>query len=73
MRQGDMPPAGTGTGGFEMTQASEKYAAEIEKYVREHRQELVDILIEMIAVPSVKGPALPGMPFGENCARALAA
>lgn len=71
MRQGDMPPAGTGTGGFEMTQASEKYAAEIEKYVREHRQELVDILIEMIGVPSVKAPALPGMPFGENCAKAL--
>lgn len=54
-----------------MTPASEKYAAEIERYVQEHRQELVDILIEMIAVPSVKGPALPGMPFGENCARAL--
>lgn len=55
-----------------MTSLSEKYAAGIEQYVKEHRQELVDILIEMIAVPSVKGPALPGMPFGENCAKALA-
>ena len=49
-----------------MTSLSEKYAAGIEQYVKEHRQELVDILIEMIAVPSVKGPALPGMPFGEK-------
>ena len=50
---------------------SEKYDKQIEMYVKEHRQELVDVLIEMISVPSVKGPALPGMPYGENCARAL--
>ena len=50
---------------------SQQYAAQIERYVQQHRQELVDILIEMIAVPSVKSPALPGMPFGENCAKAL--
>lgn len=50
---------------------STKYDKQIEMYVKEHRQELVDVLIEMISVPSVKGPALPGMPYGENCARAL--
>lgn len=50
---------------------SEKYAKQIEEYARDHRQELVDTVIRLIGVPSVKGEALEGMPFGENCARAL--
>ena len=55
-----------------MISRSNQYARQIEEYVTAHRQELVDILIELISVPSVKGPAQPGMPYGENCARALA-
>ena len=50
---------------------SEKYADQIGEYARAHRQELVDTVIRLIGVPSVKGEALPGMPFGENCAKAL--
>lgn len=50
---------------------SKKYIRQIEEYVRTHRQELADVIIRLIAVPSVKGKALSGMPFGENCARAL--
>ena len=55
-----------------MISRSNQYARQIEEYVNAHRQELVDILIELISVPSVKGPAQPGMPYGENCAKALA-
>lgn len=55
-----------------MISRSSQYAQQIEQYANAHRQELVDVLIDLISVPSVKGPALPGMPYGENCARALA-
>lgn len=51
---------------------SEKYAKQIETYAEAHRQELVDTVIRLIRVPSVKGEPLEKMPFGENCARALA-
>lgn len=50
---------------------SAPYTEAIREYVAQHRQALVDTLIRLIAVPSVKGPARPGMPYGENCARAL--
>lgn len=50
---------------------SEKYEKQISEYAQSHRQELVDTVIRLISVPSVKGKALPGKPFGENCAKAL--
>lgn len=54
-----------------MTSCSAPYAASIQAYVNAHRKELVDTLIDIISIPSVKGKPLPGMPYGEGCAHAL--
>lgn len=43
----------------------------IQNYVDAHRQELVDAVRALVAVPSVKGAAEPGKPFGPGPAAAL--
>ena len=40
-------------------------------YFQAHRQEMIDTLAAWVAVPSVRGEAQPGMPFGEGPARML--
>lgn len=47
------------------------YREQIEKYIEEHRQELIDDVIRMCRIDSQKGPAKPGMPFGEGPYRSL--
>lgn len=49
----------------------QKWKIPINYYIESHRQELVDMLIRIINVPSVKGKALPEAPFGEGPKLAL--
>ena len=44
---------------------------EIRKYLEAHRDEIIGLLGELVAVPSVQGEAEPGFPFGREPARAL--
>lgn len=46
--------------------------SEIRKYLQSHTDEMIQILAELVAVPSVQGDAADGCPFGEEPARALA-
>ncbi len=43
----------------------------IREYLEAHKQEMIDFLTELVAVPSVQGKAEEGFPFGEMPARAL--
>ncbi|WP_028517590.1 Sapep family Mn(2+)-dependent dipeptidase [Ruminococcus flavefaciens] len=44
---------------------------EIRKYLEEHKQEMIDLLAELVAIPSIQGKAEEGAPFGREPARAL--
>lgn len=44
----------------------------IHRYFEEHTEDLLNDLAAMVAVESARGPALPGKPFGEGPAQALA-
>ena len=44
---------------------------EIRKYLEEHKQEMIDLLAELVAIPSIQGKAEDGAPFGREPARAL--
>ena len=46
--------------------------SEIRKYLKSHKDEMLGLLSELVAIPSVQGEALEGKPFGEEPARALA-
>lgn len=43
----------------------------LEAILNSYREEMVQTLAELVRIPSVDGEALPGMPFGKECARAL--
>ena len=45
--------------------------SDIKEYIYAHKQEMIDILAELVAVPSVQGKAEEGAPFGKESARAL--
>lgn len=47
------------------------YREEIEKYVEEHKQEMIDDVISLCRIDSQKTAYKEGMPFGEGPARAL--
>jgi len=47
------------------------YRDKIEQYFSDKEQELVAAASRLIAIPSVTGEPMPGMPFGEGPARAL--
>jgi len=44
---------------------------EIRRYLEEHRDDMTELLRELVAVPSVQGEAEDGFPFGREPARAL--
>ena len=46
--------------------------SEIRKYLESHKDEMLGLLSELVAIPSVQGEALEVKPFGEEPARALA-
>ena len=43
----------------------------LDRYFEEHREELVEDLRRLVRIPSTKGPAAPGQPFGPGPAQAL--
>ena len=47
--------------------------AQIDAYLAAHRDEIVQTLMGLIRIPSVKSEPKPHAPFGENCAAALEA
>ena len=47
------------------------YRKQIDAYFADKEPELIKAVSRLVAVPSVKGPALPGKPFGEGPAAAL--
>lgn len=49
------------------------YRKQIEEYIDNHKEEMLQDLSELVRIESTKGEALPGKPFGEGPARALAA
>lgn len=48
-----------------------EYSEKIHSYVVEHKKEIINTLKEFVKIPSVKGSAMPGKPFGKECAEAL--
>ncbi|MGI6151306.1 MAG: dipeptidase PepV [Christensenellales bacterium] len=44
----------------------------VESIIESEREQLVSTLVELIRVPSKRSPAVAGMPFGKDCADALA-
>lgn len=44
---------------------------QIHRYVQDHKAEIVDILKELIKIPSVRGKAECSAPFGRECRRVL--
>ena len=45
--------------------------SKIRDYLESHKQEMIDFLAELVAIPSVQGEAEEGCPFGREPARAL--
>lgn len=45
--------------------------SKIRDYLEAHRQEMIDFLAELVAIPSVQGEAEEGCPFGKMPAKAL--
>ncbi len=43
----------------------------LEQQVLSHKDEIIDFLSRLIAVPSINAPAVGDMPYGENCYKAL--
>jgi succinyl-diaminopimelate desuccinylase len=56
---------------FEEKNIPEVKMSEIREYLNAHKQEMTDLLAELVAVPSVQGGAEEGFPFGREPARAL--
>ena len=52
---------------------TETQLAQIDTYLAAHREEIVQTLMGLISIPSVKSETEPHAPFGENCAAALEA
>lgn len=48
-----------------------KFRQSIHEYLCNHRQEITDTLQELIRIPSVRGEACTGSPFGKACTEAL--
>ncbi len=45
--------------------------AEIYNYIDANLTKMIGTLSELVAIPSVKGKAVPGKPYGEECAKVL--
>ena len=45
--------------------------AEIYNYIDANLAKMTGTLSELVAIPSVRGKAVPGKPYGEECARVL--
>lgn len=43
----------------------------IHHYIQNHKDEIIYELKELVKIPSVRGEAVPGAPFGKACAEVL--
>lgn len=43
----------------------------IDEYINTHRDEIIEDLLNLVRIPSVKGESKPDAPFGEKCAEML--
>ena len=50
-----------------------KYRQKIEKFIEDHRDEMVEDIIRICSINSQKSPYVEGAPFGEGPKKALAA
>jgi uncharacterized membrane-anchored protein YitT (DUF2179 family) len=53
------------------TSIERSYLSWIKSYIDEHKEEIIRSVQEIVRIPSVEGPALPGKPFGEKVDEAL--
>ena len=44
---------------------------DLERYIDEHKEEIIRSVQEIVRIPSVEGPPSPGAPFGEKVDEAL--
>lgn len=49
----------------------QEYDQKIQEWIRENRERMVSMWLDLIPIPSVKGEPAPGAPFGIPCAQAL--
>lgn len=54
-----------------MNTCSEEMIKKIDEYISTHKNEIVEDLLEIIKIPSVKDDPKPDAPFGEKCAEML--
>ena len=47
------------------------YGSEIRGYIDSHKSEIVELLKELVRIPSVRGEAMPDAPFGKKCSDVL--
>ena len=47
------------------------YSEKIKEYVSAHSIEIVEMLKELVRIPSVRDEAMPGAPFGKECSDVL--
>ena len=48
-----------------------EYDEKIQSWIRDNRERMIDMWLDLVRIPSVRTEPAPGAPFGENCARAL--
>lgn len=48
-----------------------RYEEEIHNYVQSHKDEIINMLKELVKIPSVQSAAEEGAPFGRACAEVL--
>lgn len=48
-----------------------RYEEEIHDYVQSHKDEIINMLKELVKIPSVQSEAEEGAPFGRTCAEVL--
>lgn len=49
----------------------QEYDRKIQKWIQDNREKMVEMWLDLIRIPSVRGEAAPGAPFGVPCAQAL--
>lgn len=52
---------------------NQAYDAQICVWLEQHRHRIVEDLMALMRIPSVRGEALPGAPYGAECQKAIAA
>lgn len=50
---------------------NQEYDLRIQNWIRQKRERMVDMWLDLVRIPSVKGEPEPGAPYGKPCAQAL--